>query len=76
MTPNRCDTCISEPTYRQRGARGVTKLLVRIMLFGRLLPLVVSALPFIGSALGFGLVESGNNFVVTTDGGLVFTGEF
>ncbi|KAH7107644.1 polysaccharide lyase family 4 protein [Auriculariales sp. MPI-PUGE-AT-0066] len=42
-------------------------------MFSRLLRTVVAALPLISTALGFGLVESGNNYVVTTNGGLVFT---
>jgi hypothetical protein len=34
-----------------------------------------AALSFwIASVAGFGLVVSGNSFIVTTDGGLVFTG--
>jgi hypothetical protein len=36
-----------------------------------------AALSFwIVSVTGFGLVVSGNSFIVTTDGGLVFTGTF
>lgn len=36
-----------------------------------------AALSFwIASVTGFGLVVSGNSFIVTTDGGLVFTGTF
>jgi hypothetical protein len=38
-------------------------------MFRHVLKAFIGALPLISTALSFGLVESGNNYVVTTDGG-------